>query len=119
MPEQIQRADKIKSLGAEYITMYECQWARIKRQKKIPDLDIFKYHNKKLKPQELLRQIRDGEFFGMVKCKEISIPKEKRQMWLDMNFPPLFTKVELDENELSPFMLAKLKQKGAKFPLGK
>lgn len=119
MPEQIQRADKIKSLGAEYITMYECQWARIKRQKKIPDLDIFKYHNKKLKPQELLRQIRDGEFFGMVKCKEISIPKDKRQMWLDMNFPPLFTKVELDENELSPFMLAKLRQKGAKFPLGK
>lgn len=119
MSDQIQRANKIKAMGYDYITIHECQWSKQKKEKKIPDLDIFKYHKKTMKPQELLRQIRDGQFFGLIFCKEITIPENHRQMWLDMNFPPLFTKVELTENEISPLMLSKLKQKGAKFPLGK
>ena len=119
MSEQNKRADAIKALGCDYITMYECKWRQIKRKNKIPTLDIFKYVNKVISPQELLRHIRDGQFFGLIKVKEISIPKEKRFMWQEMNFPPLFTKVELTENELSPFMLTRLRDKGAKFPLGK
>lgn len=99
--------------------MHECKWRQIKKENKIPTLDIFKYVNKAISPQELLRHIRDGQFFGLIFCKEILIPENQRDMWLEMNFPPLFTKVELTENELSPLMLSKLKQKGAKFPLGK
>ena len=99
--------------------MFECQWNKFKKEKKIPALDIFEYHNKTIKPKDLLDLIKQGRFFGLVKVKEIVIPENKRKMWRDMNFPPLFTKVELTESEICPFMLNKLKRNNAKFPLGK
>jgi len=95
-----------------------CQWSREKvnlTDFKIPDL--IKFHNQVKSIEDIQQLILSEDFFGICKV-DITLPQEKRSKWLSRNFPPIITRKELAEDEISEEMLHLLHQRKSKFPIG-
>ena len=108
----------IRSKFSHYISIRGCEWNLFKKQNKLEKIPLFKYHGETRTENQLITEIFEGTFFGLVRVS-IRIPPEKRQLWKTINFPPIFHKRSLREDELCEEMLQKLKIKKARFPLGK
>ena len=95
-----------------------CQWSREKvnlTDFKIPEL--FKFHNKLKTIEEIQQLILSEDFFGICKV-DITLPQEKRSKWQSRNFPPIITRKQLREDEISEEMLPLLYRRKSKFPIG-
>ena len=99
------------------IVINSCRWGQEKIGYGDIKPEIFKFHNSKLKIEEIEDLIVSGELFGICKI-DISLPKEKRSKWEERNFPPIIAKRTLTEDDICEEMRHLLQQKKAKFPLG-
>ena len=94
-----------------------CQWNLEKVNYGNLKPELFKYHNQRLRTDEIQEEIIDDRLFGLTKI-DIYIPHEKRKKWENLNFPPIIAKRSLQENEISEEMLQSLRRQNRKFPLG-
>ena len=60
-----QRREFLKEKATHYIEMRECEWNKLKKNKKIPSADLLKWRNRSFTSDELLKMIKSGEFFGL------------------------------------------------------
>ena len=103
------------STCAELIIIRGCEWKE--KKKSLGPIKIFSnFWGRKHSQEEFIQYIKNGTFFGLVKC-DIFCPEDARSRWKSINFAPLINRVELDEESISPYMLEICKDKGVKFPL--
>ena len=111
-----QRREFLKEKATHYIEMRECEWNKLKRNQKIPSADLLKWRNRSFTSDELLKMIETGEFFGLCQVS-IDFPDQCQTKWRDINYPPIFDRISLSEEQISPDVLHLLQQKKTKFPL--
>ena len=118
--DKIETDDKrrkfLKQQATHYVEMRECEWYKMKRTKKIPQSELLKWRNKSFTSNQLLKLIKNGEFFGLCQVS-IDFPEEYRQKWRKINFPPIFDRISLSEEMVVPEIRKLLSAKKTKFPL--
>ena len=96
--------------------IHECQWRNLKRQNKLKVCELLRWKDAKLDEQQLLQYIKDGSFFGIVQAT-INFPEEARTKWRQLNFPPLFERISLEESQIEENMRNLILEKKWRFPL--
>ena len=96
--------------------MRECEWNKLKRRCNIPSSDLLKWRNQTFTHDEMLKMIRNGDFFGLCQVS-IEFPEKFRTKWRGINFPPIFNRISLTEDQISSEMIDSLRRKKTKFPL--
>ena len=92
------------------VTQRECQF----RSGRVGPFGPFL--NRIMDEEQLMREIVKNNFYGIVKI-DIDIPPEKRHRWRKLNFGPIITRKSLDENQLSPETVEKMKKFKKKIPV--
>lgn len=110
------RRDFLCQQATHYIEIKECEWYKLKQNQKIPPAEIFKWRNKSFTSNQLLDLIQNDEFFGLCQVA-IDFPEESREKWRNINFPPIFDRISLNEEQISADIKKLLHSKKTKFPL--
>lgn len=85
-------------------TTTSCKWITKKKEVQFDNRTSTFYNCKSIKEENLWTAIKSGRLFGIIQCDITSTP-ESRQKWLDLNFPPIFSHVKVEENMLSKIMI--------------
>ncbi|KAJ8030844.1 hypothetical protein HOLleu_27376 [Holothuria leucospilota] len=97
----------LKSLGFEFVEMWECEW-RSERRKSLEIRqflqDLFPYpcqEKFKMTEQEILNHIKSGDIFGVVEC-DITVPDTLKPHFAEM--PPIFKNIEVGIEDIGDHM---------------
>ena len=100
----------------ELIEISSCQW---ERQKLLPLYKTLKADGKIFQPpeteEELLEEIKNGSFYGLVKC-DVFTPPEVIEKFASLNFPFIYRKVQVEEEMVAPRMRQMALEAGRSFP---
>lgn len=97
------RDEAVKSVGV-LKRMRGCEWAKKKKEVQFDNRTSYFYNQKSIKEEKLWDAITSGRLFGLIQCDITSTP-HSRQKWLDLNFPPIFAHVKVEENMLDKTMI--------------
>ena len=94
----------------------ECEWKEYQKQNNIQTCELLRWKDVKLNEQRMIESIRKGDFFGIVKAS-IHFPENTRKKWRELNFPPLFERMKLEQEQIDDEMVELILKKKWKFPL--
>ena len=97
---------KLKALQevGEVIVIYGCQWQRLKRRLRIKTSPFSEfYYESEITAENILTAIKNEMFFGIVNC-DIFAPDSVKELYKEINFPPLFLRKEPKIEDLSEEM---------------
>ena len=115
--DDAQRNADLKRLGC-FIQTFECDWLKLKQTVEFTNSVSRFFARRNITEMEILNAVNNGSFFGIIRV-DISSPQSVVDYFNQVNFPPIFTHVAVEEDMLAPRMLSILKTQGVKFPLKK
>ena len=96
-----------------------CQWKQLKKEVSYENTISHFFGRKSLISEtEIFAAITNNKFFGLIQV-DIDSPDHLIKKWRPLNYSPIFRHCVVEESMVSPHMLAKMKEKGVKFPLNK
>ena len=110
--EQRSKDEKIRSWCSQngiYIEIFDCQWRKLRKEVQFENLSSCFFNRQTLIAEdEILKKIECGDFFG---CLEIDVesPPETVDYFSKLNWPPIYTKVDVDEAMVQPKLLKNVK----------
>ncbi|XP_076815041.1 uncharacterized protein LOC143461131 isoform X2 [Clavelina lepadiformis] len=103
----------LRGLGFTVITMRECHWKQIRKQEDIQAILRDRIHLtqafRNLTTSKALKKVRDGTFFGLVRC-DIAVPPRLQEEFADI--PPIYKNTEISLDDVGPFMKTYAEQNG-------
>ena len=96
--------------------IHECEWKEYRERNDIQTCELLRWKDVKLNERQLIEAIRKGDFFGIVKAS-IHFPENTRKKWRELNFPPLFERMKLEQEQIDEEMVELILKKKWKFPL--
>ena len=106
----------LKSKATHFVKIHECEWKEYRKQNDIQTCELLRWKDVKLNERQLIEAIRKGDFFGIVKAS-IHFPENTRKKWRELNFPPLFERMKLEQEQIDEEMVELILEKKWKFPL--
>ena len=92
-----------------YIEIFDCQWRQMKKKLEYKNFSSCFFNRQKLiNEEEILEKIDEGTFFG---CIEIDIESSQEAInhFSKLNWPPIYTKVDVEESMVQPKLLKNVK----------
>ena len=111
-----ERNRKINKLCQRYgtlITIYSCDWYKLRRSVTYRHVISKFFNQKKVKEQTIINAIISGDIYGFV-CCDIHSPQNVIDFYMKLNWPPIMAKITPDETMISPFILERMKANGQK-----
>ena len=115
-PEKVQLDELKRSKLAEFgevIYMTECEWDELLPLVKNTKTRFPRILHKSDDIDTLLKGILSGELYGFI-FTDIDGPDDLIEILAEQNFPPIFNKVKLTEEHLSPYMRSRYSAKDKK-----
>ena len=110
--EQREKDDKIRNWCTKngvYIEIFDCEWRILRKTVQFKNLSsCFFNHPTLIGEDEILKKVESGDFFG---CLEIDIesPPETVEHFKKLNWPPIYTKIDVDETMVQPKLLKNIR----------
>ena len=110
-----QRNKDLSSLGV-LLQTFECEWFKIKVPVKV---NISKFFGKKnICENQIMKAIANDEFYGIIRC-DISSPPSVIEHFSQLNHPPIFAHMQIEECMIGSAMKNILSARNVKYPLDK
>ena len=95
--------------------IHECEWKKYRKENDIQTCELLRWKDVKLNERQLIEAIRKGDFFGIVKAS-IHFPENTRKKWRELNFPPLFERMKLEQEQIDEEMVELILKKKMEIP---
>ena len=114
----VERDSACRNAG-ELIKMSGCEWMELRKKVRFDNRTSAFFNRKSIMESELWDSIDNGRLFGVIKC-DITATPQARQKFIDLNFPPIFSHIAVEEKMLESKMIEGVNNhKNLKFPLAK
>ena len=108
----IAKKSRLESFG-QVIVKWEHEWNQdlMDHRMRTVKTDFPRILHRRDTEKTLLDGIRDGTLYGFILC-DVETDEKLIEELKELNFPPVFNKVKLTNDHLSPFMLERFNQEG-------